>query len=145
MLRLRGDVAEPEQIALLQCRVKALGGVAVVVTMRPGFHRAHRAGGAVAVVDLQTEVFVRKVGLHELERFGRLAAQDAFGSAIAGERVAGEIVGRRIAHVLRDAGVDVAQVDEAGRQHVAGVSGQGEEEGEEGVEEGTDHVRPTMS
>ncbi len=127
MLRLRGDVAEPEQVALLQLGVKALGGRAVIAIVRPGRHGAHRAGGAVAVVDFQTEVFVRKIGLHAPERLGRLAAQHAFAGFVAGERAAGEIVGGGVAHVLRDAGVDVAQIDKTGRQHVAGVQRRGDE------------------
>ncbi len=99
--------------------------------MRPGRHSAHRAGRAVAVVDFERQVFLGEIGLHQFERVGCLAAQDAFAGSVAGERVAGEIVGGRIAHVLRDAGVDVAQIDKAGREHLARVQGRGEEEGEE--------------
>ena len=55
----------------------------------------------------------REIGLDTGERFRRLALEHAFGRVIAGQRMAGEIIGSGIAHVLDDSGRDVAQIDKA--------------------------------
>jgi hypothetical protein len=57
--------------------------------------------------------------LHAFERFRHRAPQHAFGGAVTGQRPADEVVMRGIAHVLGDAGLDIAQIDEARRQGVA--------------------------
>ena len=50
------------------------------------------------------------------QRQGDLALHDAFGGVIAPQRLADKIVRTGIAHVLDDAGLDIAQVDKPARQ-----------------------------
>src|SRR5262249_28690483 len=67
------------------------------------------------------DLVAREIGLDALEPFSCLAAQHAFRDSITGQGLAGEIVIGRIAHILHDAGVNIAKVDKPGWQHVAGV------------------------
>jgi hypothetical protein len=85
-------------------------GAAVVDPRR---HGAHGAGRPVAIVNLERESRGREVGLHALERGRDVSAENALGGLIAGKRSPDEIVGAGIAHVLRDARIDGAKIDEA--------------------------------
>ena len=110
---MRGDIALREQAALLQRGVEALGRAVIFALLRPAREGGDRAGRAIAVVDFQIQVFAREVGLHAGKRLRHVAPQHAFGGIVAGQGTPGEIVYARIAHVLDDAGRDIAQIDEA--------------------------------
>src|SRR5262245_40203852 len=73
---------------------------------------AYRLARPVAVVDREGELVRQQRLLHARQRLGGLAQEHALACAIARHAPAGEVVGPRIAHVLHDAGVDVAQIDE---------------------------------
>ena len=106
----------------MQCRVKTPGRRVVASVMSPRGHGAGSPDWPIAIVDFQAEVLPRQVGLNLFERFRRLAPQHAFGRAVAGKRMAGEIVMRCVPNVLGDARINVAQIDKAGCKHVAGTA-----------------------
>src|SRR5262249_46009589 len=122
------DVAEREQIALVQGGIEAPGGFAVAAVMRPCFHCAYGARRAIAIVDFQPKLIARQLCLHGFQRFGCFTAQYAFTRAVTGQGAPREIVVRRVTDVLPDAWIDVVQVDKAGRQSVARMSGRRSEE-----------------
>src|ERR1700720_1311718 len=116
MGRAHRDVAERKQLGLLEPGKEALGRARAAAVVRPLRHGAHGARRAIAVEDLEPEPRGREVGLHLLERQRRVAPQHALGGAVTGQRTADEVVGARVADVLGDRGIDVAQINEAGRQ-----------------------------
>src|SRR5262245_26854645 len=119
MSRLRRDISEREQIPLVHCRIEAARILVVVGIMSPGCHSAYGARRSVAVVNRQTQTFAREVGLHALERFSCLSAQDTFGGAIAREEAAGEVIARCVSDILMDGWIHIAQIDKARRQHLS--------------------------
>jgi hypothetical protein len=79
-------------------------------------HGAHGALGTIAIIDLEPEAIGGEVGLHALERQRHVAPQNAFGGVVAGQRPADEVVEARVAHVLGDARIDIAEIGQTGRQ-----------------------------
>jgi hypothetical protein len=126
MRRMRSDIAESEQPALVELGVEAPGG-GVAGILCPVFHGGDGAGRAVAVVDLQAQAARRQISLDAGKRGRHVAAQHAFCDVVAGQGSAVDIVVAGIAHVLLDAGVDIAQIDKARRQPIARCRGQGEQ------------------
>src|SRR5262245_23030813 len=96
--------------------------------MSPGCHRSHGAGRTVAVIDFQTQIFARKIGLYPLEPFRSLTAQNAFAGTVTGQWMSDEIVGGCVTDVLLDAGIYITQINEPGWQHIAAGGGAGCEE-----------------
>src|SRR5215475_8281174 len=96
--------------------------------MSPGCHRPYRAGRTITVIDFQTQILARKVGLYPLERFRGLTAQNAFAGTVTGQGMAGEVVRGCITDVLLDAGIYITQINEPGWQHIAGGGGAGSKE-----------------
>ncbi len=119
--RLCRDEPQRKKIPLVDGRTKSPGLLRIATVVSPSHHGAHCAHRAIAIVNLQAETLRRQFALDVLERHRCFPAQDAFGSAVAGQGVAGEIVGRGITHVLHDCRRDIAQVDEARREDVACV------------------------
>ena len=104
----------------MQRRIKTSGRRVVVSVMSPRGHGAGSPDWPIAIVDFQAEVLPCQVGLNLFERFRRFAPQHAFGRAVAGKGMAGEIIMRCVPNVLGDARINVAQINKAGCKHIAG-------------------------
>ena len=115
MLRSRADIAA-QQRSLRHSREEALGWSFRAAVIHPFRHGAHGARRPIAIINLEREPRGRKLRLHALERGRDIPPENAFRGFIAGQRPADEIVGAGIPNLLRDGRVDVAQINEAGRQ-----------------------------
>src|SRR6476469_9595015 len=111
----------------------------MVRRLRPGDERRHGLPRAIAIVDLERETLCLHVGLHGFQRFRGLAHQHAFRRVIARHLAASEVVGACIAHVLLDAWIHIAEIDEVLR-HLTGACWDRRERRKEQGEEGCAHA-----
>ena len=107
----------------MQRRIKTPRRGVIASVMSPRGHGAGSSDWPIAIVHFQAEVLPCQVRLNLFERFRCFAPQHAFGCTIAGKRIAGEIVTGCVPNVLGDARINVAQINKAGRKHVAGARG----------------------
>ena len=110
MLRLGRDVLRDE-LRFVKARIIALRAP-ILRGGGPGDERADGADRAVAVVDLERKPEAFRFFLRPLQGLRRVALQYAFGGAVAGHGLSGEVVRRRIAHVLHNRGRYIAKVHE---------------------------------
>jgi len=116
MAGMLGDIAQPEQIGLAEGGVIPPLGSCLPAVLRPYHHVMRRARRPVAVQHFQRQVPRREFLLDALERKPDVALHQTFGSMIARERPADEIIEAGIADVLNDGGIDLAQEYEAAGQ-----------------------------
>ena len=130
---LARDVALLEEDLLAHARVELGLHPAVREVLGPLHEGVDRALRPVAVVDLERVALRAHGRLDPLERLGGGAGEQADVLAVARDAAADEVVGRQVAHLDHDRGVDVGQRDEgAGRRGGLGGgsrSGREEEDG----------------
>src|SRR5215470_1116869 len=109
------DIAR-EQVVLVEPRKKPIGWAASTAVVHPLRHRAHGPLRAITIINLEGEASIDEVGLDLLECDSDATPQNAFGRAVAGQRLPDKIVGPRITDILNNRGIDVTKVDKARRQ-----------------------------
>jgi hypothetical protein len=77
-------------------------------------------GKAIAIQHLQRQLLPREFLLDSFQLQPHLALHHAFGGVVPLERPADEIVRAGVADVLKDGGIDVAQIDKSAGQALRG-------------------------
>ncbi len=131
MRRVLGNISLGEEFRFGDARI--IGGLcAFIGVLRPGEESRDRAFRSVAVVDDEVEAAPMGERLRASQSLRRLSPQPALRLAVAGHRLAGEIIRARVADILLDPRRHVGQSNEAGRRSVGERGRGGESRGEAG-------------
>ncbi len=117
---MRCDVAKPEHVLLAERRIIPSRGRCFPAIPPPHHHIVHGARRPVAIQHLQRQFLWRELLLHALQRQSDIALHHAFASAVTGERPANKIIRPRVADILNDGRIDVAQGHKASGQGLRG-------------------------
>jgi hypothetical protein len=111
-----GDVAQPEQVGFAEAGMVAALGRRLPAVPRPYHHVVHRALRAVAIQHFQRQFLWRQFLLDAFQRDSDIPFHHAFAGIVTLKPAADEIVRPGIANVLKDAGIDGAEIHETAGQ-----------------------------
>ncbi len=124
----RRDVAELEQVALVDIGIELGLALHVVDPLRPAHEMGDRAHRPVAVEHLEPHAVRREAALDRGERIGGLRGQQATRPLVAVDALADEIVVAEIAHLDDETldhggGIDEARGQQPLRAHATAAAG----------------------
>src|SRR6266404_844760 len=120
MAGMFGDIAQPEQIGLVEGRDIPPLRWRLPAVVRPHHHILHRAHRAVAIQHFQRKLLWRELLLDVFQRQCNAALHQAFGGLVTPQRPADKIIRPGVADILNDGRIDVAQKHEAAGQGLRG-------------------------